>query len=676
MDPVHGVDTAEPTSQLDDPSQPFKSLRAAIEAVSQKLVVDYSSLPPTSHQAQGIVYALPGLYGPHGSSSSGDLFPIEMRDRVHVKGVGANRCVIRGVGTTTQTIFWPEDQSSSSSRVSQEVLVDRSFTNPCSSTPMFAARPWCDGIDDTREVLSGFTFQGGGVQVFAGSAKYEQSVIISNCIFDMRDGFEPDASAPGITLAGPYFGIMMVKPLATFTVGYVDQKLLIAGNTFIMGQWGLSGGTEGWIHAARDEAVGVIDVTDAKCYLGGGDCNEELRGVGNPALINNLFRTKPGTQQRAFIGIDESDTLIQGDGPGVFVQTNVFATNRNGFGGGNGTFFSKAMNTTEVFPAITGSPPQPAAWDCGAGGTNKNTLCGVPDLSCPASNCIAATLPVPVVALYDGVATEYDPGFIGEYLSVSVPGLEDYVDWRLLPGSSSADSPMKDRGFLPQGGLPITMQNGSTFPAMTFPELNPFEFDGEGFGNPRRVDGSPDVGFDEIHLINLAGSYGNYSNSHNVASSLNPDAQQGTTDRFVFFRKSAGGVVLDAPNHLRVHGAHATPSTSPSSWYQPFGTLDTPVKDTSLPGGFRKKYISFRASPPTPWDETLSSTGSFISTYFPLGGTVSTSVKFGVSSLILDDECAGGPCSETYFNMQAVFLTNSSPSGSVLLRSNLQAEYR
>jgi len=637
-----------------------------------------------------VVYALPGVYGDHGDNSSKDILPIVMRERVHVKGVGANRCIIRG-SLINQSffpsfIFWPTGPTQGTNQLLQ-VLVNMAAINSRAPTPSnHNPPPWglLSGgvVPDQREILSGFTFQGGAVQVYvpSGYVDQEQTAIVSNCVFDMRHGFSPNPSDPNTTLPGPYFGIMMAKKFLVNSPGYPDQKVLIANNTFIMGQWGRDlAGTEQWIGSARDEAVAVIDVTNPLCQGGGGDCDETLRGIGNPGLINNVFRTKPGTSQRALLGIDEDDTLIQGDYPALYLQTNAFAVLRNGSDGGNATFHSQAMHSSQLAPAANdlGFGVHPAIYGCDADTDAKNEACGISGPSCPSPSCTPATAPLPIVAIFEDSNTEYDPGFIGEYLSTQFPGLGSYVDWRLLPGSSSADSPLKDRGFFPATGQDITMKNGSSFPLSNFKEANPFEWDGEGYGNPRTVDASPDIGFDEIHLVNMAGSYGNYSSSHNVPSSLNPDALQGSTSRFLFFRRSAGGVDLIQSNELKINGANEMPTMHPPAWYRPPGTLETPPKDTSLPIGYRSKYISFRASPPAPWSEVIAVQTNFKS-YSPLSHASATvDLQFGLASVIVDDECMGGPpCSETYFNTQVVFSTAPSPTGSPVLRSNLQAEFR
>ncbi len=95
------------TGVVDDPTKPFKKLQKAIDEVHNRLfdagVATWQTTDPDGW-GQGIVYAMPGLYGSHIGAGgqqygSGDNLPIIMRDRVHVQGVGARRCELRGNGS-------------------------------------------------------------------------------------------------------------------------------------------------------------------------------------------------------------------------------------------------------------------------------------------------------------------------------------------------------------------------------------------------------------------------------------------------------------------------------------------------------------------------------------------------------------------------------------------------
>jgi len=153
-----------------DPSQKFRTLQRAIDMLQLYLVDQYHAV--SNPDQQGIVYALPGTYGPttHGPAS-GDVLPIVMRDRVHVQGLGARRCTIRGAGTSQQSapngvVNWPT-QSAASATASVELLLTYRNATVDMRTPLFhQALPWLDGSsphrqgEDTPETLDGFTLTG------------------------------------------------------------------------------------------------------------------------------------------------------------------------------------------------------------------------------------------------------------------------------------------------------------------------------------------------------------------------------------------------------------------------------------------------------------------------------------------------------------------------------------
>ncbi len=158
VDPVSGTDGATLQArqeQINDPEMPFKTLHQAILTLYRHLTLFNDG--PLDLGTEGTVYALPGVYGPtdgltggvNGPSSSGDIPPIVLRDRVHVKGVGAGRCIIRGNGEdfTHTTAFWPTPPYGSNA-VLREVLVDLSRANEAYNNPFTASQPpWYDPMD-------------------------------------------------------------------------------------------------------------------------------------------------------------------------------------------------------------------------------------------------------------------------------------------------------------------------------------------------------------------------------------------------------------------------------------------------------------------------------------------------------------------------------------------------
>lgn len=643
---------------------------------------------------QGLVTALPGVcglanQGSNGPKSSGDTLPIVMRDRVHVQGVGARRCVLRGVGEPgqTQPVFWPNAATGVATTppptTSGNVEILLSLTKVYAGIfgpGSVGQPPWYDAANaelDTVEVFEGFTFQGGDIQAAAKasfiSSSYTVKAIIANCIFDMRHGWKVDPSDTA-TISGPYFGIMMSKgyvPDNLTTGGYVDTNLLIANNTFIMSQHGANG----WEYMCRPSAVGVIDVTDPGCgpFVLRRDCDQTLRGVGNCGLINNVFRTQPYTatgnnpEPFAMLGIDDRDTLIPTDTDPFTIQTNAFAPLL--VGATNKAFYSQPVLSAISVPAQNDSP---ALWDCGGLSMHTGTLCTA---ACtPNHTCVTATLPAPAVEIYDGTATQKDPGFVGEYLATTFAAtLSNYADWRLLP-----ESPLKDRGWAPVSTPSIVyVNNGASWNLSSFVGNTILDLDGEGYGNPRVIDGSPDIGFDELQFFTMAGSWGNFSNSHNhLDLPLDGDAPAGATTRCMIFPQSAGGINIASNNVIRVTGRkQAAPQVppAPTAWFQPPATLARTASNTSLPFDYRTKYIGFNSQAPTPWSEVVSQLNHF-KTFTPVGNATLQSLNFVLVTRI-DDECAGGTCSNEYFNTQALLQLNDS-GGADLLWSNMQAEYR
>lgn len=150
--PSDGVDTTDlalALTYVNDPSQKFRTLQCAIDFLQVYLALEYDAVD--NDQQQGIVYALPGTYGPTvNGPASGDTLPIRMRDRVHVQGVGARRCTIRGASTNLQdvqngVVTWPT-QSAASTNAGVEVLLTYQDATVDIRDPFFnQALPWFDG---------------------------------------------------------------------------------------------------------------------------------------------------------------------------------------------------------------------------------------------------------------------------------------------------------------------------------------------------------------------------------------------------------------------------------------------------------------------------------------------------------------------------------------------------
>ncbi|MDJ0839927.1 MAG: hypothetical protein QNK37_25645 [Acidobacteriota bacterium] len=344
VDPCTGSNI---TGTVGCPDQPFLTLNAAINAVS---------LAGASAATPGIVHANPGIY---------QGVPVIMTDFVNVQGAGAKRTIIRGIGQPNYPfLFWPEGGESCTCGVRRpgEVLVDCTFLT-----------------DNTyEEMIDGFTFQRGDMQVYAETEFGPIRARVSNCVFDMLDAEDGP---------GPYFGLIMVH-VYNLTAGgiYYDIPMNVLNNTFIQG-WLFS---EDNVITSRPDAVAITDVSDPACWATP-DPDISLRGLGNPSIQNNLIRYACEQRRTSLLGIDNSDvTVAVGTSPG---PTNGFDPGTVGGFDLTGRFCSR----------ILGAPPTPRL--------NPQPATG-------------------------GV----DPAFVGEFLSNSLGYAFNFSrDWRLLPSSAFVD---------------------------------------------------------------------------------------------------------------------------------------------------------------------------------------------------------------------------------------------
>lgn len=721
VDPVNGDDS---TGDVQDPDLPFKTLQAGIDATFNALIA--------LGQGYGEVRALPGVYGPadvvgNGPNSSGDVLPIVMRDRISVLAVGgARRCIIRGTGDPNLSgggvnLRWPDAQlGRNTSVVTREVLVDMSGVGHATRFPAGTntTTPWYDEGDknsgpaptpeqyDFREVLDGFTLQGGDVQVLCLNGSqvngyFKPRAVIRNCIFDMRHNIPGnvfDGTGFPIPVPGPWFGLMLCKeftegagwdcssPVVAGDYGYLDQEILVLNNTFVLSQY-FPGNPGTGFEGAREGAVGIIDVTDPLCssfqadQFHGFDCDDSFRGLGHAAIVNNIFRTgtySPNPQffPYAMLGIDEGDTLVDPVGVGGPIQTNVFATSR--VGTTNGLFWSQPIANS--LPSWVTPPLHELRdlWDCAgisgcAGAATTAMSCG-PCTSPAGHTCIVGTFPTPRagLALWNGTQGEIDPGFVGEFMAE--PGFGQtsgfaYTDWRLLPSS-----PLKDEGFLPDSDDPLVMTNGVDYGPIGF------TWDCEQYGNPRVIDDAIDIGADEIHLFTMTGNWGLDSQSHHVAPSLlNPDANLGVSTRAMILPLSVqtgpSSTVSLLGTTLKVNGAIQAPASStPPAWSIQPPALASFASNPNLPRDYRTKYITFSnpGGAPTPWETTITISDQL--QHPPIGGVTGQMFDILALDFVTDQECGTPPCGGDYFITQPVIKDDG--SGSVLLRGNMQAEYR
>jgi hypothetical protein len=209
-------------------------------------------------------------------------------------------------------------------------------------------------------------------------------------------------------------------------------------------------------------------------------------------------------------------------------------------------------------------------------------------------------------------------------------------------------------------------------------EFRSFDWDGENHGNPRVVDGLPDIGSDEIHLWSMAGSWSQHSSSHNKRGALNPSVpSDGLPNRYFILPRlvTTAGTTYFLDNgsfSIKVHGSQVVPPTLPppglTAWTIPPGALAIPAVGPAFPADYATKYISFANSgSPTPWTQALGF-GNRVTYHLPGHGSHNLSLDFLQAGPVVDDEGTV----HSYFNTQGVIVETAG----AVLRGNMQAEYR
>lgn len=483
------------------PNRPFQSITAAVSTLATAL-----GIPGATNR--GLVVVGPGIYS---TNTTGEQFPITMVDWIDVQGIGAKQTVVLGTGAApiANRFFLPIPQTGScdcgTRSAPVEVLFDFSGLTNLSYD----------------EMLDGFTLQGGDVQVYAESMHNAIRGRISNCLFD--ELMYPGAQTPlfGILMVHPWLGATYVDPShvditepkcdpeflmlptagGSIEMGYADVFLNVFNNTFIQ-SWIPDPITMVGAQQSSPSNVAICDVNDPMCSgPGAADPNTTLRGVGNPNIQSNLIRcfAPSATAPTSLMGIDASDTTAAiGTNPG---PTNAFdpAT----VAGSNVAFCSQILGLAPT-PRVVNSNPNSALVVTGPYTLNPNTL----------------ATPIPVAI---------DPGFIGEAMTAlgAIP-LTAGRDWRLVP-----DSMYQNAGTRPSATTSILRAANFTqhFDLACSPSSS-FDFDGDGYGNPRsqpiasvsQNGANPatfeaDIGFDETTVLVDAGT-GNDSVAHSNLATI------------------------------------------------------------------------------------------------------------------------------------------------------------
>lgn len=513
VDATFGVDSI---GQINNTQLPFLTVNGAIQGLVAQIPAATGS--PLGATNRGLVIINPGIYS---VQTTGETFPITMVDWIDVQGIGAKEVVIQGDGSTLGAApFVPLD-----------------LNLDCTCGVRFSALEALfdfSGLTNLAydEMLDAVTLRGSYIQVYAESANGAIFGRISNCVFDLLD--RSNQPSP---LIGPWFGILMVHPWLGSTyvdpthdpdppgreepgeggepphdppptgptaggsidVGYADVYLNIFNNTMIQ-SWEPTPTAPGGPGtpvvptglAALPYNVAICDVNDPRCDLGAaGDPNPLLRGVGNPNIQSNLIRAFDDTPPVALLGIDSSDVTCQ-------IGTNAGPSNAFDQNAVGGSTFQLTGNSSVAFCS--------QIWVNGAPQTIGSPFAPLPR-SIPLS---AAAFPFPVPSPYplnpNGLTAGLDPAFVGELLTLSAAPVGVGFDWRLVP-----DSFLVNAGTGPLNQL-LRAVNQTQHVDIGCP-FSSFDFDGEGYGNPRSeatlantlntlpIGPEVDIGFDETGIL-------------------------------------------------------------------------------------------------------------------------------------------------------------------------------
>jgi hypothetical protein len=381
---------------------------------------------------------------------------------------------------------------------------------------------------------------------------------------------------------------------------YPELEYHILSNTFIAGYQKTATETD----VSTPSCVAIGNSNDPALWTSSPDSNSKIRGVSDLNVQNNVFRILPNQIAMAMIGIDSTDITaaigVPPPGASLPYPTNAFDPAREG-----------------VFSADSAHK-----W---ASSLDSGKMLGRPVLAID-------TISPPTI----------DPGFVGEMIGQTQSGLvfPHVRDWRLLQ-----TSPLKDIGTRPvtSPSVMIGATDGITFVDGTPTGDLAFDWDGEGFGNPRIVDGEIDVGFDEIDQLTIAGSYGNDSKSHGYP--YDPKVTSGNIQR-TYIKRPTSSLALYTSMKFYVPG---------KAYDIPPGTTKTGIG----PLGLTPWYLAnpYNSTGPIPW--------TIVSWTNPIDGAVHV-----VSQSIVSLNDYPPPfAAQMFLNTQAVVTAFTVQS-----TSNLQAE--
>lgn len=185
------------------------------------------------------------------------------------------------------------------------------------------------------------------------------------------------------------------------------------------------------------------------------------------------------------------------------------------------------------------------------------------------------------------------------------------------------------------------------------------------------VDGAPDIGFDEVQLGVMAGSYANHSYSHNRSGVLNPFVPDEQQTRFLFLRRTAPVTGLALANRtLTLRSNEIVAGTSFRAWTEPPGSLSSPTSVSGPPAGYQFLYTSVTSS--VPWMGGYSATvPAPLAQPWPnwQGAPGQFQFQLTLVQLPADDEGAGFA---SWVNVQPVITATGQPA----LLGSMQPEFR
>jgi hypothetical protein len=214
-------------------------------------------------------------------------------------------------------------------------------------------------------------------------------------------------------------------------------------------------------------------------------------------------------------------------------------------------------------------------------------------------------------------------------------------------------------------------ESGAEFEEPECEPLQVLKWDHEQYGNLRVVDSAPDLGFDEVQLGVMAGSYANNSYSHNRSGILNPFVPDEQQTRFLFLRRLVpGGFDPLEGRTLRLVSNEIVAGSSFRAWTNPPGSLTAPLPQAGSPAGYDLRFTEVVAGGAVPWMQGFSATIPTWSAWPNWQGAPGQGlVHLTLMQLPADDEGAGFA---SWVNVQPIVTA----TGQSTIFASMQPEFR